>query len=212
MHMPDIDKRALIGTCRRLPISVDAERANEEIADLSDDLWGSAGRVAAQRFTEAIYLRGYAPAEGERPIGDRPVLSHLPYCRKLVKETIPGPAMRCLIARLPPGKLIPEHTDNGAYFRKTVRIHMPLVTNDKVIFKCGDMFFKLEPNEVWVLNNCTRHAVWNRHANQTRTHLICDFLLTDDLMALLNAGEPELGVSDSALDQELRSQMRAIEE
>jgi hypothetical protein len=51
----------------------------------------------------------------------------------------------------------------------------------------------MRAGEVWVLNNSTRHAVWNEHATLSRTHLICDFLPSPALLDLLSRGDRSLG-------------------
>ena len=79
---PLIDKHRLVGGCLRLPVQVDAQRLLQEVTALSSSWWGtSAGRIGLQNAAEAVFLRGYAPAEGDRPIEDRPALDELPYVR-----------------------------------------------------------------------------------------------------------------------------------
>jgi hypothetical protein len=74
LHIPGqplLDKALLVGTCVRLPLTVDATRLAAEIDALPAELWGTTGgRVGVHRIAEAVFLRGYAPAEGERPIED----------------------------------------------------------------------------------------------------------------------------------------------
>ena len=52
----------------------------------------------------------------------------------------------------------------------------------------------MRAGEVWALNNSTIHAVWNAHPTISRTHLICDFLPSTELLELLMTGERDLGV------------------
>lgn len=191
---PGFDKHAHVKGCVRMPLALDPDRLRAEVAALPSDVWGStAGRKGVHRAAEALFLRGYAPAEGERPIEDRPALDSLPYLRAFLEETIPAPPLRALLARLPAGERIPPHVDRGAYFNNSVRIHVPIETNDDVWMYCDGRSFHMRVGEVWTLNNIATHAVWNAHPSRSRTHLICDFLPTAPLLDLIARGESNLG-------------------
>lgn len=190
-----LDKQRLIGGCARLSLEVDADRLQAEVAAIPEGLWGTTGgRVGVHQVAEALFLRGFAPAEGDKPVEDRPALELLPYARFIIEELIPAPPLRCLLARLPPGAVIFPHIDRPPYFAKTLRIHVPVVTNDQVHMIAGNLCYSLRAGEIWVLNNSAMHAVWNAHPTSFRTHMICDFLPTAALLALLDNGERELGV------------------
>lgn len=189
-----LDKQRLIGGCVRLPLAVDGARLAGEIECLPPALWGTtAGRVGVHQAAEAVFLRGFAPAEGDKPVIDRPELDGLPYVRTLIERLIPAPPMRCLLARLPAGGTIATHVDRPPYFGKTLRIHVPVETNPEVFMVAAGMTYRMRAGEVWVLNNSGPHAVWNAHASRSRTHLICDFLPSPALLALLAGGERDLG-------------------
>lgn len=199
---PLLDKPRLIGRCSRLPLQVDAARLQAEVEALPAGSWGNTGgRVGVHRQAEAIFLRGHAPAEGEKPIEDREPLAWLPYVRHIVTELIPAPAQRCLLAKLPPDASVTGHIDRAPYFGKTIRIHVPVVTNDAAWMYSDGLTFRMRAGEVWALNNSAPHAVWNAHASESRTHLICDFLPSAALLELLGRGERELGVSNAAVDR-----------
>ncbi len=194
---PLIDKHRLIGGCVRLPLEVDAQRLLQEVTALSPSWWGTTGgRIGLQNAAEAVFLRGYAPAEGDRPIEDRPALDELPYVRIIINELINAPALRCLLARMPPGSSIAPHIDDRApYFFKSLRVHVPVQTHDQVWMYCAGASYQMRPGEVWALNNVAIHAVWNAHAVLSRTHMICDFLPSPALLDLLSRGERDLGRS-----------------
>jgi hypothetical protein len=202
---PTLDKLGLIGACSRLPLRVDAGQLQAEVAMLPEGSWaGTGGRVGVHRPAQAIFLRGYAPAEGEKPIDDREPLAALPYVRDLITQVIPAAAQRCLLARLPPGARITGHIDMAPYFAKTLRIHVPVVTHDQAYMYCAGLTYKMLPGEVWALNNSATHGVWNAHATQARTHLICDFLPSPELLGLLARSERDLGTADASLDRAMR--------
>lgn len=191
---PVLDKTTLIGGCVRLPLQVDADRLRAEVAALPASFWGTpGGRVGVHSAAEALFLRGYAPAEGDRPLDERPALRLLPYARHIIDELIDAPPLRCLLARLPPGGVIAPHIDRAPYFSKSVRIHVPVETHDRSWMVCAGQTYLMKPGEVWALNNGAIHAVWNDHATCARTHMICDFLGTPALFDLLARGDRNLG-------------------
>jgi hypothetical protein len=203
---PVLDKHALVGACLRLPLQVDGDRLRNEVAALPTSLWGSTGgRVGVHRAAEALFLRGYAPAEGPKPIEDRPPLELLPYAREIIEHLIPAPPLRCLLAKLPPLAVIQPHIDRAPYFSKSMRIHVPVETHDQSYMLCAGQGYVMRLGEVWALNNCAEHAVWNAHPTLARTHMICDFLATPALLALLASGERGLGQPMPDVERHIRS-------
>ncbi len=190
---PVLDKSHLLGGCVRLPVIIDAARLAAEIEALGPSVWGTTdGRVGVHRAAEALFLRGHAPAEGELPIEDRPVLDRLRYARQVL-GLLGAPPQRCLLARLPPGATIAPHIDRAPYFSKTVRIHVPVTTNERVFMLCAFLSYQMRAGEVWALNNSAEHGVWNADPEHSRTHLICDFVTTPPFLHLLAQGERSLG-------------------
>lgn len=199
---PVIDKATLVGGCLLLPLRVDAERLAGEVSALPASLWGTrGGRVGVHRDAEALFLRGYAPAQGALPIEDREPLALLPYIREIIQQSIPAPPQRCLIARLPGGASIAPHIDRAPYFAKTLRLHFPIESHDAVWMIAGRLCYSMKPGEIWVLNNSAPHAVWNADPNRSRTHMICDFLPTPGLLQLLAQGDRTLGRRVEAVDR-----------
>lgn len=199
---PVIDKAALVGGCMRLPLQLDATRLAAEVDALPTSLWGTqGGRVGVHRAAEALFLRGYAPAQGALPIEDREPLALLPYARAVIEQLIPAPAQRCLLARLPGGATIDPHIDRAPYFSKTLRLHFPIQTHDQAWMIAGSLCYLMKPGEAWVLNNSGPHAVWNADPQRSRTHMICDFLPTPALLQMMAAGERNLGRRIEAVEQ-----------
>jgi hypothetical protein len=197
---PVIDKQALIGGCVRLPLRVDATRLRAEVAALPAELWaGTDGRVGVHRVTQSLFLRGYAPAQGNLPIEPRPALQHLPYVREIIESLVPAAPQRCVLAALPAGAVILPHIDRAPYFSKTLRLHVPVSTHDQAWMLAGALAYRMAAGEVWVLNNVAPHAVWNAHATESRMHLICDFLPSPALLELLARGERDLGREEPAV-------------
>lgn len=199
---PVLNKSALVGACARLPLQVDGQRLLAEVASLPGASWGTTGgRVGVHMAAEAVFLRGFAPAEGDLPIVDRPPLTRLPYIRWIITALIAAPAQRCLLARLPPGGSVAPHIDRAPYFSKTIRVHVPVETHESAYMLCAGQCYVMRPNEVWALNNCAEHAVWNAHPSLSRTHLICDFLPSTQLLELLAGAERSLGQRQPNVEQ-----------
>lgn len=200
--LPLLDKERLLGGCVRLPLAIDAQQLLADVAAIPASFWGSqGGRVGVHVQAEAVFLRGYAPAEGERPILDREALAHTPYIRELITARIPAPPLRCLLAKLKPQGYVGLHIDKAPYFAKTLRLHFPIVTSPQALMFCAGRVYRMHPGEAWVLNNSAVHGVLNGHPTEARTHLICDFAPTPELLALVAAGNPGLGAVDPAAEQ-----------
>jgi len=86
-----------------------------------------------------------------------------------------GYVVRALFARLKAGGRIDSHTDGLYSLLKCHRIHIPIVTNDQVVFTIGGEEKVLGEGEMWEINNATLHAVDNRSALD-RIHLIVDWV------------------------------------
>lgn len=192
-HYPVLNKDSLIGGCMRLPLEIDAERLQAEIAGIPTELWSTrGGRVGVHSQVNAIFFRGYAPAEGDKPIEDREILQTLPYVREIL-AMIPANPLRCLAASLKAEGVVAEHSDIGPYFQKTIRLHFPVTTNPQVTMFSNGMAYKMKPGEVWALNNIAPHRVLNEHKTSRRIHIICDFLPEESLLELLSKGQRDLG-------------------
>lgn len=193
---PKLAKHALIGSCVRLPVTFDTGKLLEEFLSIDASLWGSrGGRVGVHVQAEAIFLRGYAPADGNMPIEDRDVAASLPFTMQLIRQLLKAQPMRCLFAKLKPNGKVPIHIDNGEYFEKTIRIHIPVITNPQAIMIADGQRFHMRVGEVWALNNSGTHGVLNENEKLARTHLICDYLPSEHLLSLLARGERNLGVN-----------------
>ena len=86
-----------------------------------------------------------------------------------------GYIVRVLFARLKGHGRIDTHTDGLYSLLKCHRIHIPIITNDTVVFTIGGEEKVLGEGEMWEINNATMHAVDNR-SDQDRIHLIVDWV------------------------------------
>ena len=86
-----------------------------------------------------------------------------------------GFVVRLLFAKLLAGGKIPKHTDAGYSLLNCHRVHIPIITNDKVIFSVGGEERKMQVGELCEINNGTVHTVENR-GDEDRIHLIVDWM------------------------------------
>jgi hypothetical protein len=107
------------------------------------------------------------------------VLAHLamPIIEKIVRAHYkPGGAIiRAMVANLVKGGVIEEHYDAAPSFAVGHRIHVPLQTNDDVVFTIDGKPYKLDVGEAYELNNLLDHAVVNE-GDEDRYHLIFDYV------------------------------------
>ncbi len=84
--------------------------------------------------------------------------------------------IRAIIVRLSPSSTISEHQDHGSSLSRCHRIHIPLQTNENVLFSVGNSTANLKEGEVWEINNRNVHSV-NNQSEQYRIHLIVDYVI-----------------------------------
>ena len=80
-----------------------------------------------------------------------------------------------MLARLAKGGVIEKHVDGAGSNLLTHKIHVPLVTNEKVWFEVGSTVFHLEPGLAYELNNIRPHGVRN-DGDHDRIHLIFEIM------------------------------------
>ncbi len=86
-----------------------------------------------------------------------------------------GYIVRALFARLAGHGRIDTHTDGLYSLLKCHRIHIPIITNDHILFTIGGEQKVLGEGEMWEINNATLHAVDN-NSDLDRIHLIVDWV------------------------------------
>ena len=92
-----------------------------------------------------------------------------------------GFTARMILTKLKPQGTIPEHRDTGPHFHISHRVHLPLVTNDEVLFTVGDETITMNAGELWEINNTNRlHSVVNK-SDRDRVHLIIDWEPYNDI-------------------------------
>ena len=114
---------------------------------------------------------------------------------KIFLKTWPGRLCRVLVADLKAGGEIRKHRDNNrrnGYFQKTLRFHMPLVTNENVYFYNNKRKYNFKKGEIWCIQNCKYHSVSNK-SEESRIHLIFDFYINNHMAEIVKSGDSTLG-------------------
>jgi len=93
-----------------------------------------------------------------------------------------GNIIRLLFTKLFPGGVIPPHPDTVFSLLHCHRVHIPILTNEKVFFFVGGEQKNLKEGEAWEINNATIHSVEN-HSDEERVHLIADWVPKSTLRA-----------------------------
>jgi hypothetical protein len=86
-----------------------------------------------------------------------------------------GNIIRIEIVKMPPHTEIKRHFDATESFEYDNRTHLPIKTNEKVIFYVGGEEKNMKLNEIWEINNALKkHGVVN-DSNYDRIHIIIDW-------------------------------------
>ena len=88
-----------------------------------------------------------------------------------------GNVFRAMLVNLKAGGLIPQHIDTSIIKGETHRVHIPIITNDDVIFKVGDELKNMKQGECWEIYNLEQHHGVNNYSSTDRIHLIFDYLV-----------------------------------
>jgi hypothetical protein len=170
----------------QLPIRFDAELLAAEVAALSPSAWvphpqGFPGNDAVQ----LVSVNGALTDDWAGPMAATQHLRRLPYTMRLMEE-LGGVWGRSRLMGLGPGAIVPAHVDIHYYWRTHIRIHIPVITNPGVRFKCGPDSVHMEPGESWVFDSFEVHEVRNDGADK-RVHLVLDTVGSSRIWELIEA-------------------------
>ncbi len=166
----------------------DVSAIEERVAALSEADWEAANwrqeRFEAHRDTQTIELIFCKDFRHEDP-AKRDRYFELD-CDRLLAPVVErisdyftgdGYLVRALLVRLKPRGKIPAHVDKGYLLMNSRRIHIPITSNDQVLFSVGNEMRVMKEGELWEINNARIHSVEN-NSDRGRVHLIIDWVPT----------------------------------
>lgn len=86
-----------------------------------------------------------------------------------------GEVYKILLVKMNKQSRIPPHIDSGFSLEEVHRIHIPIITNEKVYFGCDGRSINMKYGEIVEINNLKTHWVIN-NSDQERIHLIVDII------------------------------------
>jgi hypothetical protein len=119
-----------------------------------------------------ISLRGEMNDDFNGPMQVTDKLERAPYIQQVLAsfDEVFG---RSRLMGLGPKCSVPEHRDVNYHWYNRVRIHIPVITNPKVLFYCGDKHVHMGAGETWIFDSWKRHHVDNL-SDENRVHLVID--------------------------------------
>ncbi len=172
----------------RLPVRFDVARLQHEVAAFPTDAWvdhpkGLAGNSALRLIT----ADGGQNDAVDGVMQATPYLAQSPYLRQVL-ASLGVVWSRSRLMRLAPGAEVAEHADINYHWHYRIRIHIPIVTNPAVHFRCGDTTVHMAPGEAWIFDNWRRHSVTNG-GDAARIHLVADSAGSSAFWRFVTAGQ-----------------------
>jgi len=203
VHAGDVRDSSLELACAKksflkLPVPVETSRLLAEFGQIPEEAWG-VSHWDVHCSIDVLLLRGGHKGGAEdfttRDVVNNPILERLPYIASLLApEGSFGGAVYAFMFRTKPNGITRVHDDGDEVWRQTVRIHVPIVTNDGAFLLAEGRAKHLSVGEVWTFDNQSRHSVVN--GNATRVHLIFDVNPNPKLAELMRRAVYDPGVPD----------------
>lgn len=184
MHAPGANPRKTT-TVRRLG-RVDIGALREAVLRIPEEVWDAENADKPNRFealdrTRHIVFRFVSNFVDWRQSYERPLWAQWRALLEpvLAQATAPyGYARaafpRVMLARMAPGGIIKPHRDANPAAKWPHKIHVPLLTNDKVTFFVDGIGYHFAEGEAVEVNNMGVHAVHNA-GDTDRIHLIFEY-------------------------------------
>jgi hypothetical protein len=183
----------------RLPLSFDAGRLAEDLANLGENWtphfvrqnysgdWGAIPLRAPGGETHPI--RMIYPEPTQQRFVDTAALQASTYFREVL-ASFQSTILSTRLMRLTPGSVIKEHTDLGLQFEEGLaRLHIPILTNSDVEFYLNGSRVIMTAGSCWYLRLSDPHRVANR-GKTDRVHLVIDLKVNGWLVKLFRSGTP----------------------
>lgn len=165
---------------------VDISKLKTAVLALTENEWDAENADKPNRFealdtTRHIVFRFVADVRDWRDSYDRPLWTEWKHLLLPVLEAATvayeyerGSYPRIMLARMAAGGIIKPHRDANPAAKWPHKIHIPILTNDHVIFRVEGAECVMAEGEAIEVNNMGVHAVENR-GNTDRIHLIFEY-------------------------------------
>lgn len=168
----------------KLPRLYDAARLAAEIGKLPSSAWlPHPGRVVGNDAVPLITPNGAITNAFAGPMAPTEHLLACPYILDIMSD-IGAVWGRSRLMGLAAGAVVPEHVDVGHYWRTHLRIHIPVITNPKVVFTCEGEMVNMAAGECWIFDSFRIHDVFNGGSDK-RIHLVLDTVGGEKLWDLM---------------------------
>ena len=166
------------------PVEIGALR--DAVSQVPEELWNLEDSLKPNRFetldrTRHIVFRFVKDLKDWRTDYERPLWAQWKSLLQPVLESAVKPYgyargvfPRVMLARMAPGGIIQPHRDNMPAALWPHKIHVPLLTNDKVGFYIEPNTYHFPVGEAVEVNNLDVHAVKNE-GDSDRIHLIFEY-------------------------------------
>lgn len=184
----------------RLPKRYCADTIAAEVAALSPAAWlPHPGRLPGNDAVPLITPGGQITNAFTGPMGPTEHLRKCPYIMQIMAD-LGAVWGRSRLMGLAPGSDVPPHVDINYYWRTHLRIHIPVITNPKVRFTCGDEAVHMAAGECWTFDSFRMHNVRNA-GDEKRVHLVLDTVGSEALWDLIEqaSGDGNAGALPPAL-------------
>lgn len=168
--------------CLKLPFHFDPDRLLADLAQVADAEWiPHINRHDYEGRWSGAALRSVAGAAGNivpeasdlSAWQETALLRRCPYFREVL-GTLGCPLQAVRLLRLHAGSRIEEHVDRALDFDEgEVRLHVPIVTHDRLYFYLDGARLVMRPGECWYTNVNLPHSVENL-GDTDRIHLVID--------------------------------------
>jgi hypothetical protein len=174
---------------------IDISAIKKLVLSLTEENWNEVSwrqeRYSVHQFTQTISLMFDQDFRHENPtkhkfyqlfeksiqplisLIDSTVIHHSKQDISTTKKSYP---VRINLVRLLPNGSIPVHNDKNHSLSHSHRIHIPIITNENVIFTVDNKEIHMKEGEVYEINNRLLHTVRNE-GTEIRTHMIIDWVI-----------------------------------
>lgn len=179
-----------------LPLNFDQKKLLEDLTQVSNNWMPHFNSDYYDGNWSGIVLRGSksefhtlsAGNPGTSDFEDFPVMEKIPYTKSAL-DTLKTEKLSVRYLRLKPGSRIKPHQDHDiVYWDGMVRLHIPVMTNQNVIFIVDGQQVEMQAGECWFADFSKTHSVEN-NGTTDRVHLVIDCQVNDWLKRLfINEG------------------------